>query len=176
MRSTTVGRVSAARAVRATTSVVLLATAVSGLAAQTSDRSRADALEKRATDRQMDAVEKLLADAEVSRSLLITSNLRLVVSIAKKFVNADDTFDELVAEGVDCVVDNVGRYYFRFDDSDSDWFVRLHLSGHPAVRIDTVVLRKGANSASLSTDVATYRSELLTVARRFIAGKRGIPE
>ena len=60
--------------------------------------------------------------------------------------------------------------------SDSDWFVRLHLAGRPARRIDTVVMRKGANSASLSTDVATYRSELLTVARRFIDGKRGTPE
>jgi len=64
-----------------------------------------------------------------------------------------------------------------FDESlsvgaDSDWFVRLQESAHPARQIDTVVLRKGARASSLSTDVATYRRELLTVARRFIAGRR----
>jgi glycosyltransferase involved in cell wall biosynthesis len=60
-----------------------------------------------------------------------------------------------------------------FDESlsigtDSDWFVRLQQSGHPALQIDTVVLRKGARGTSLSADVALYRRELLTVARRFI--------
>ena len=64
-----------------------------------------------------------------------------------------------------------------FDESlsigtDSDWFVRLQQSGHPALRIDTVVLHKGSRGTSLSTDVAAYRSELLTVARRFIARQR----
>lgn len=68
-----------------------------------------------------------------------------------------------------------------FDESlsigtDSDWFVRLQQSAHPAVLIDTIVLRKGANGASLSTDVATYRRELFTVARRFIDRKRENPE
>lgn len=67
-----------------------------------------------------------------------------------------------------------------FDESlsigtDSDWFVRLQQSGHPALRIGTVVLHKGARGTSLSTDVAAYRSELLTVARRFIVRQRGNP-
>ena len=68
-----------------------------------------------------------------------------------------------------------------FDESlsigaDSDWFVRMQLAGHPPLRIDTVVLRKGARGSSLSADVDVYRSELLTVARRFIVGRREIPD
>jgi len=83
------------------------------------ERGRLD--EKRATDRQMDAVEKLLADAEVSRSLLITSNLRLVVSIAKKFVNPDDTFDELVAEGNVALMRSVDKFDFSLGNRFSTY-------------------------------------------------------
>lgn len=56
--------------------------------------------------------------------------------------------------------------------SDSDWFVRLVQSG---VRLDVLaetVLLKGVRSTSLSTDVATYRRELLEVARRFVDRRR----
>jgi glycosyltransferase involved in cell wall biosynthesis len=55
---------------------------------------------------------------------------------------------------------------------DSDWFVRLVQS---AVRIEIVpeiVLLKGVRSSSLSTDIATYRRELLEVARRFVDRRR----
>jgi glycosyltransferase involved in cell wall biosynthesis len=57
--------------------------------------------------------------------------------------------------------------------SDSDWFVRLHGSPWPTLQLDDVVLYKGVRAASLSADVATYRRELLTVARRFIDQRRG---
>ena len=60
--------------------------------------------------------------------------------------------------------------------ADSDWFVRLHQSGRPAFQIDTLVLRKGARGTSLSTDIAAYRRELLTVARRFIVRNRENPD
>ncbi|MFM7075033.1 MAG: sigma-70 family RNA polymerase sigma factor [Planctomycetaceae bacterium] len=83
------------------------------------ERGRLD--EKRATDRQMDAVEKLLADAETSRSLLITSNLRLVVSIAKKFVNPDDSFDELVAEGNVALMRSVDKFDFSLGNRFSTY-------------------------------------------------------
>lgn len=57
--------------------------------------------------------------------------------------------------------------------SDSDWFVRLQGSPWPTVQLDDIVLYKGVRAASLSADVATYRRELLTVARRFIDQRRG---
>ena len=65
----------------------------------------------------------------------------------------------------------------RFDDglsigADSDWFVRLVDEGLEPIRIDRVVLAKGMRGSSLSGDVATYRRELLEVARRHIAVRR----
>jgi glycosyltransferase involved in cell wall biosynthesis len=67
-----------------------------------------------------------------------------------------------------------------FDESlaigtDSDWFIRLQESEQPVAQIDAVVLHKGARGTSLSSDVAAYRRELLTVARRFIGRRRGNP-
>jgi hypothetical protein len=60
--------------------------------------------------------------------------------------------------------------------ADSDWFVRLVQS---AVRLDVLpetVLLKGVRSSSLSADVATYRRELLQVARRYVdRRRRGAP-
>jgi glycosyltransferase involved in cell wall biosynthesis len=71
------------------------------------------------------------------------------------------------------VFEHVGR----FDEtlrigSDSDWFVRLRQSQTQLRILDDVVLRKGARRSSLSGDVAAYRRELLTVARRFIDRQR----
>ena len=60
--------------------------------------------------------------------------------------------------------------------ADSDWFVRLVQSD---VRLDVLpqtVLLKGVRTASLSTDIATYRRELLQVARRYVdRRRRGTP-
>jgi glycosyltransferase involved in cell wall biosynthesis len=56
--------------------------------------------------------------------------------------------------------------------SDTDWFVRLQQSSLQVLCIDDVVLHKTARHGSLSTDVDTYRRELMTVARRFIDEQR----
>jgi glycosyltransferase involved in cell wall biosynthesis len=56
--------------------------------------------------------------------------------------------------------------------SDSDWFVRLQQSSLQVLSIDHVVLHKTARGGSLSTDVGTYRRELMTIARRFIHRRR----
>ncbi len=54
---------------------------------------------------------------------------------------------------------------------DSDWFMRLQ-SLCPVTIVEAVVLYKGARDSSLSTDIETYRRELLGIARRFIAHER----
>lgn len=56
--------------------------------------------------------------------------------------------------------------------TDTDWFVRLQQSPLRTLHIDDVVLHKTARPDSLSTDVAIYRRELMTIARRFIHGRR----
>lgn len=44
-------------------------------------------------------IQDLLARADEVRSQIIQANLRLVVSIARRFVDANSTFDDLVGEG-----------------------------------------------------------------------------
>jgi RNA polymerase sigma factor (sigma-70 family) len=43
--------------------------------------------------------ESLLAQADATRGEIISANLRLVISIAKKYVNVANSFDELISEG-----------------------------------------------------------------------------
>ena len=57
--------------------------------------------------------------------------------------------------------------------ADSDWFVRLVQSEFDLARLDKVTLYKGMRAHSLSADVARYRKELLVIAARFIARRRG---
>jgi glycosyltransferase involved in cell wall biosynthesis len=56
--------------------------------------------------------------------------------------------------------------------ADADWFVRLRQSGVPWIQTEAITLQKGARCSSLSTNVADYRRELLTVARRYIHRSR----
>jgi hypothetical protein len=67
---------------------------------------------RRATIRQMEEIEGWLAEAETVKAILITSNLRLVVSIAKKFIDASWTFDELVSEGNVSLMRAVEKFNF----------------------------------------------------------------
>ena len=76
---------------------------------------------KRATERQMAAVESLLAEADDVRSILITSNLRLVVSIAKKFADLHLSFDELVAEGNVALLRAVEKFNFALGNRFSTY-------------------------------------------------------
>lgn len=47
----------------------------------------------------LDQIEEMLAQAEATRNQIAESNLRLVVSIARRFSDGNVTFDELVSEG-----------------------------------------------------------------------------
>jgi glycosyltransferase involved in cell wall biosynthesis len=70
-------------------------------------------------------------------------------------------------------LDHVGPFAEHLTiGSDSDWFVRLRQSGLRFDIIGHLVLVKGRRSTSLSTDVATYRRELLGVARDFLRRQR----
>lgn len=53
----------------------------------------------RAKSSQMDAIEKLYEEAVVTKNHLVRSNLRLVVSIAKRHVGMQENFFELVSDG-----------------------------------------------------------------------------
>ncbi len=63
------------------------------------DQLRQQLNPRRAQAARVELIEALLAEAGVIRAHLIRANLRLVVSIAKRFVDASNTFDELVSDG-----------------------------------------------------------------------------
>jgi RNA polymerase primary sigma factor len=76
---------------------------------------------RRASRKQIDQVEGLLAEAETVKAILITANLRLVVSIAKKFVDATWSFDELVSEGNLALMRSVEKFNFALGNRFSTY-------------------------------------------------------
>jgi len=57
--------------------------------------------------------------------------------------------------------------------ADADWMMRaVGTLGRPCMTRE-IVLEKGLRADSLSTDVATYRRDMLRVARRFLDRRRG---
>lgn len=76
---------------------------------------------RRATARQMEQVEGWLTEGETVKAILITANLRLVVSIAKKFVDASWTFDELVSEGNVALMRAVEKFNFALGNRFSTY-------------------------------------------------------
>ena len=82
-------------------------------------RGRLD--KKRATLRQIEQIEGWLTEADTVKAVLITSNLRLVVSIAKKFVDASWTFEELVSEGNMALMRGVEKFNFALGNRFSTY-------------------------------------------------------
>ncbi|MEI6239243.1 MAG: sigma-70 family RNA polymerase sigma factor [Planctomycetia bacterium] len=76
---------------------------------------------KRATRRQIEEIEGWLAEAETVKSIIITSNLRLVVSIAKKFVDASNSFEELVSDGNVALMRAVEKFNFALGNRFSTY-------------------------------------------------------
>jgi RNA polymerase primary sigma factor len=76
---------------------------------------------RRASLRQIEQVEALLAEAETVKAILITSNLRLVVSIAKKFVDPSWSFEELVSEGNVALMRSVEKFNFALGNRFSTY-------------------------------------------------------
>lgn len=82
-------------------------------------RSKLD--KRRASLKQIERVEGLLSEAETVKAILITSNLRLVVSIAKKFVDASWSLDELVSEGNLALMRSVEKFNFALGNRFSTY-------------------------------------------------------
>lgn len=84
-----------------------------------SERGRLD--RRRATARQMDRIDGLLTEADTVKAILITSNLRLVVSIAKHFIDASWSFEELVSEGNLALMRAVEKFNFALGNRFSTY-------------------------------------------------------
>ncbi len=76
---------------------------------------------RRASLKQIERVEGLLSEAETVKAIVITSNLRLVVSIAKKFVDATWSLDELISEGNIALMRAVEKFNFALGNRFSTY-------------------------------------------------------
>ena len=65
-----------------------------------------------ADETSLDVIESLLSRAQKIRDHLIKANMRLVVSIVKKFVTPQQTFDDLLSEGVVTLMKAVEKFDF----------------------------------------------------------------
>lgn len=133
---------------------------------------------RRATRRQIERVEGLLAEAETVKAILITSNLRLVVSIAKKFVDPSWSFDELVSEGNLALMRAVEKFNFALGNRFSTYatyaiqrhFYRLSHRGRQQRKrfvSDDEALRMQAAS---EPDTRYRSSEQLDTLKQLFAG------
>lgn len=56
------------------------------------------------------AIETLLAEAQTIRDHIINANTRLVISIVKKFVTTQNTFDEMLSDGLVALMNCVDKF------------------------------------------------------------------
>ncbi len=79
---------------------------------------RANALRSRLSTsrpsaKRLDEIEQLLLRANELRNRIITANTRLVVSIVKKFADETNRFDDLLSEGINCLLKAVEKFDFN---------------------------------------------------------------
>ncbi len=80
-------------------------------------RYRANQLRSRlkpesATEHELVRIQGLLLAADWYRDKLIKSNMRLAISIVKKFVNVDNTFDDLLSDAVMALLRAIEKFDF----------------------------------------------------------------
>jgi len=56
--------------------------------------------------------KQLLANAEEIRNRIVHANVRLVISIVKQFADEKNSFDELLSEGISCMIKAVDKFDF----------------------------------------------------------------
>lgn len=72
-----------------------------------------EALDSESPDPQtVEAIELLLAHAHEIRDHLIKANMRLVMSLAKKFVTPQQSFDEILSDGIIVLMNAVEKFDF----------------------------------------------------------------
>ena len=63
-----------------------------------------------ASKQQLNAIEKLLERSERIRNYIIQANVRLVMSIAKKFADVNNVFDDMLSEGITSLMRAVEKF------------------------------------------------------------------
>jgi len=136
---------------------------------------------RRATLRQIEEIEGWLAESETVKSIIITSNLRLVVSIAKKFVDASNSFEELVSDGNVALMRAVEKFNFALGNRFSTYatyaiqrhFFRMSHRGRQQ-RNRFVTSDEALKDRAAETAPAEYRSaEQIGMLKELFAGFLG---
>ena len=74
---------------------------------------------------RIDLIEKLVALAEWHRDRILEANLRLVFSIVKNFVNANNTFDDLLSDGIFGLIRAVEKFNYEYGFRFSTFATRV---------------------------------------------------
>lgn len=74
------------------------------------EQKRAELSATQVTDDQLSDVESLLDEARQIRDHIVQANMRLVMSIVKKFVTPQLSFDELLSEGIMTLMQAVDKF------------------------------------------------------------------
>ena len=98
-------------------------------------------------------IEKLLARASQLRNTIVTANIRLVVSIVKKLTSDLNPFDDLLSEGIDCLIKAVDK----FDTSRG-----FRFSTYATLAVRREVFRLVTRSHRDRSRFSTGTSEILT--------------
>lgn len=67
---------------------------------------------ERPSRQRIELIERLMALADWHRDRIVEANLRLVFSIVKKFVNANNHFDDLLSDGIVALIRAVEKFDF----------------------------------------------------------------
>jgi RNA polymerase primary sigma factor len=133
---------------------------------------------RRATLRQIDQIEGWLAEAETVKAILVTANLRLVVSLAKKFVDPFWSFDELVGEGNVALMRAVEKFNFALGNRFSTYatyaiqrhFFRLSHRGRQFRKRFTSDDAALKSQAARETATETLSAERIALLKELFAG------
>jgi len=67
---------------------------------------------ERPNERTLDRIDQLLRLATRVRNQIVHANIRLVVSIVKQFADERNSFDDLLSEGISCLIKAVEKFDF----------------------------------------------------------------
>lgn len=104
--------------------------------------------------RVVQRAERFLAAAHATRDQLIKSNMRLAISVVKKFVTARHSFDDLLSEGIFSLMQAVDKF-------DYDRGFRFSTYAYRAIARNTyrIITRQQKESARFSADMVAASAE-----------------
>lgn len=73
---------------------------------------RATIRPRRPNRKALAETQQMLANAEEIRNRIVHANVRLVISIVKQFADEKNSFDELLSEGISCMIKAVDKFDF----------------------------------------------------------------